>query len=274
MLPTALSAPFTRAGYHLTSSEKARYTRALLDQFGGLAGAALLQAPFARRLLSDAKLRTGAACDVRHLLRVMRAGDNRAGALGTIAQFAAQGLLFRGVLARCPSCDYAGWYALEALREQMTCAGCRLPLQLPADKITFAYRLNHLWVQALNQGALSVLLAALHLAHAAEAEPLLWDSHWQVRHAGTKAGAITDIDLIALHGERLLVAECKDNFNPREQTAADWIAQLGALAAVARAVGAECWLVCLGAVPPEVQAAMRALNTADLTARVLLLDGG
>jgi hypothetical protein len=140
-------------------------------------------------------------------------------------------VLLRGYNLCCPTCHLDTWYDLSAAGEHIVCQGCRATFQLPLE-LPFAYRLNHLFIQGLKNGALTVLLTALLLYDACPGE-FVWGAGYSVTKDGHKA----DIDLVARCGGVLILAECKDRLPASEND--NQIRQLERSLAVAREVSVQ-----------------------------------
>ncbi len=193
------------AGYQVSRDAKANYYQGMLRLTGGLDGLQFLRQEAILRLLLNAQIRKGSAYTFAELKAIALPREQAESFARTFQELAGKQIFLRGYQLKCPVCDLALWYSLSDIDEYMRCQGCRSQFQLPLV-LEFAYRLNQLFVMGVNQGALSVLLTALHL-HGRFAA-MVWDANLILK----KKGEHFELDFIALCDGNLYLAECKDNF--------------------------------------------------------------
>ncbi len=80
--------------------------------------------------------------------------------------YVGKGIMARGLILQCPDCRYAGWYALEDLRQYFRCARCRRnsivssqAWKKPKEEPHLYYELVEVVYQALDQDVRAPILA-------------------------------------------------------------------------------------------------------------------
>lgn len=193
-----------QAGYIAELTPKSRYMKGLVPLLGGQYTLNLLQHEYIIRLLSNAQIRKGRAYSLKQLIQIANPEQETPRFIEQIAGLAASSTLIRGYNLHCPNCDLDTWYALDGIREEVICQGCRIPFQLPLD-LDFAFRPNRLLMEALKSGALTILLTLNHWLQ--DSPLLLWQSNISVRRDRHNS----DIDLLVQREDGLFMAECKDS---------------------------------------------------------------
>jgi hypothetical protein len=229
---SAIHTRLAAAGYtYLGQENKGRYCHGMVTLCTDLAAMRFLREEHLLRVFFNAKVRKGHAFTYSELkpMTGTKSAESANHLYEQARWLAGRQILLRGYSLHCPICDLDVWYDLASVGEFTTCQGCRSAMQLPLEA-AFSFRLNQLFIEGMKQGAATVLLTALRLY---EASPDAFS--WQAGVRAKKRGRETEIDLMALCGERLIVAECKDNF---EDDAA-LHDQLRRTSEVAQAIGAE-----------------------------------
>jgi len=200
------------AGFsYLGQENKGRYCHGMVTLCGNLAAFHFLREEYLLRIFFNAKVRKGYAFTYSELKPMT--GTKSAETANRLYEqsrwLAGQQILLRGYSLHCPVCDLDVWYDLASVGEFTICQGCRSAMQLPLEA-PFAFRLNQLFIEGLKQGAATVLLTALRLHEIAQttSNTFIWQSGARIK----KRGVETELDLIALCDDRLIIAECKDNF--------------------------------------------------------------
>lgn len=193
------------AGYEVSRDSKGNYYHGMLRLAGDLNGLAFLRQETMIRLLLNAQIRKGIAYTFAELKAIALPREHAEQFAHLLQDLAGRQIFLRGYVPKCPVCNLELWYPLSEIDEHMRCQGCRSNFQLPLE-LDFSYRMNQLFVMGVNQGALSVLLTALHLHR--HSISMVWDANYLLKKNGEK----TELDFIALCDEKLFIAECKDNF--------------------------------------------------------------
>ena len=193
---------FESAGYALSYDErKRRYLQGMIRLVGDLPHMVFLRQEALIRLFSNAQLKKGTAYSFREMIPIAQPRNTLAQFQDTLHTLAGKQILLRGYRLKCPQCDLELWYGLDNVDEHTLCEGCRMSFQLPLE-LDFAYRLNQLFIEGINQGSLTVLLTAL----------LLNAPQWDTNLILKSHGQACEIDLIAQRDSELMLIECKDNF--------------------------------------------------------------
>lgn len=240
------AAPLEQAGYTVTQDTKARYLRGMLISSNCFQGASFESFRFLRyeyilRLFTHAALRKGNAYTTKELRQMANPAEDTLPFLNTFYNLVICALFHRGYRLECNQCGLEWWYPLRELtHEPLKCEGCQHTLFLPLE-LDFAYRLNPLLAVGINNGALTIFLAALALKP--EEREFSYDFCAVVR----KGTLITDIDLLLWKDGRLCLVECKDNL-PEENALRE---QLTKLATIAHDTDADAYFATLADIVPE-----------------------
>ncbi len=259
-----LSGSLERAGYTVTQESKARYLRGMLNigfyPNRMLADFYFLRHEYMLRLLSSAALRKGNAYIVKELRQLAQPADAILEFLNQLVKLVERQIIQRGYRLECDECSLEWWYPLRELdNDRIRCVGCQHYIFLPLE-LDFAYRLNPLIALGINNGALTIFLAALALE---SGRHYFYDFCAVVR----KGTLITDIDLLLRKEGRLCLVECKDNL-PEEAALHD---QLAKLAIIAQETDADAYLATLAdAVPDSILAFATEQRIQVLTRQQLL----
>jgi Holliday junction resolvase len=148
------------------------------------------------------------------------------------------GLVYRGYPLRCPTCGLEDWYKLDSVKEFVECSGCAESFQLSSlDKIPFTYKPNALAARFLNSGGHAVLMTAIFLNQIMSYSGLIEFGGDLIRLDGKDKPR--EIDLFAITGEVLLLAECKSRPEINESVADEIIQHLERVVEAAELVKAE-----------------------------------
>lgn len=191
-------------GYQAELSAKSRYLKGLVPLLGGQFALDSLQHAPLRRLFSNAQIRKGQAYSLSQLTQIAQARHETDDFLANLHALIARQVFSRGYRLQCPTCDLDTWYPLDQIAEQVICAGCRLPFQLPLT-LDFAFRPNRLLIEALKSGALTTLLTFNYWLH--QSPVTIWQSNVLVQ----RGDLMSDIDLFVQCEQGLYMAECKDH---------------------------------------------------------------
>jgi hypothetical protein len=284
---TLLRSVFEEHGYDVTPTDKAAAALGQLELIGG-----------------TGNLKVLASCKVRELLRVLsrRRGEKRPFlaerktlkfehfrtrwgrevARDVLRWLVERRVVFRGAVLECPRCRPSGWYAIDRVGEVWRCDGCQeiLPIPLEPDKTEWHYRINELYAHGHNQGTLTPLLT-LHTMAAA----------WGGRPSGVglgfypgvvlkaKEGARVpypekEVDLVALHGRDLVLAECKESTEhlAEPEKAAKFARQIAEMVVLADYLGASQLLIASSTVYPVEKATLLREIPADHSVELTWLD--
>ncbi|MDQ4000613.1 MAG: hypothetical protein M3283_06360 [Actinomycetota bacterium] len=192
-------------------------------------------------------------------------------------------VVFRGAVIECLRCGLSGWYAIDRVGEVWRCNGCRedSPIPLDPEKTEWHYHINELYAHGHNQGTLTPLLT-LHLMSAA------WGDRPSGQSLGfypgvqlqAKKGACVpfpdkELDLVALRGRDLVLAECKETTEhlAKPEEASDFARQLADMIVLADYLGASQLLVASSTTFPVEKEVLLKEAPADYSVEVLWLDG-
>jgi hypothetical protein len=166
------------------------------------------------------------------------------------------GLVYRGYPLRCPTCSLEDWYKLDSVKEFVECSGCAESFQLSSlDKISFTYKPNELAARFFNSGGHAVLMTAIFLNQIMSYSGLIEFGGDLIRLDGRDQPR--EIDLFALAGDFLLLAECKSRPEINQSEADKIIQHLERVVEAAALVKAE--VVILGVVTGSVTCDLHAL---------------
>jgi hypothetical protein len=192
-------------------------------------------------------------------------------------------VVFRGAELKCPRCRLSGWYAIDRVGEVWRCDGCQedLPIPLEPDKTEWHYRINELYAHGHNQGTLTPLLTFHGMAAAwgrwSRGEALGFYPGIEIK---AKEGARVpypkkEIDLVALRGRGLMLAECKESTEhlavPEKADA--FTRKIAETVILADHLGASRLLVASSTMYPVEKATLLREAPADHSVEVTWLDG-
>lgn len=266
---SAIMATLQQQGYQVSVTDKNVLYRKVLTLLGGLESIGWLYEEMMLRLCLNAQIRKGQAYSLPELKSIAQPQERTPQFYDIMAQLIAKGIFKRGYSLSCPYCDFFTWYALP-IAEAQSCAGCGAIFQPPLE-LPFAYQPNTLFSNALRNGAVTVLLF-LHQMRSVSLN-FTWGAGYQV----SKGRHTTDLDLVTLLGDVLVVVECKDDFT-------DWEArtvktQLEKTLAVADDLNADAFLFATlkPTIPKEIQALFDEPKTTGALPRLMgrqaLLNG-
>lgn len=198
------------AGYDVQLGYNARY-EGIMRLVGNIDQIKFLQNKDVLRLFLDKDFIQGTAYSLTKMLKKLQVKDGKL-FIEAIRILANKQIILRGYNLECPVCMVNDWYDLTSIHETMTCQGCRSIFQMPLNA-DFAFRLNVLFAERNNQGAISTLLT-LALLHSASRNGF----HWQadiVLHREQEKLSI-NLDLVSMCDGALVVAECKNRFLPEK----------------------------------------------------------
>jgi hypothetical protein len=191
-------------------------------------------------------------------------------------------VVFRGVTLECPRCRLSGWYAIDRVGEVWRCDGCQedLPIPLKSDKAEWHYRINELYAHGHNQGTLTPLLTLHTMAAAWSGRPSGEDLGFYpgVEITARKGAHVPypkkEIDLVALHGRELVLAECKESTEhlAKPENAAKFAHQIAEEVALADHLGASQLLVASATLYPVEKETLLRETPADHSVKVSWLD--
>lgn len=225
-----------------TVMQERRYEMGMVKLAGTLQHMAFLQESYMIRLLTNAQIKKGRAYTFKQLRQIAQPDSAADHFQQQIHTLAGKRILLRGYTLNCPECHLQTWYDLDQVAEYVTCQGCNTTFQIPLE-LDFAHRLNPLYSEGLNQGALSVLLATLWLYQHARYKDFF---RWETGYTLTRDGHSTEVDLITRDGDRMMLVECKDNVDDPAQTNA----QLDRLRGIAHTLDAEARFATLQPINP------------------------
>jgi len=211
------------AGYTVNKNGSIYY-EGMINLLGSLENADFLRNPHLQELFRDSDFLQGNALTVIEMYK--RKGIPKADKpefIEKIQACANRQILLRGYRLTCPVCGTNAWYEVSRIQEEMVCDGCRASFPLKAH-IDFAFRLNHLFMERQNHGAIAVILTLLVLYNTSW-HGILWNADIELaqRDDAENADAV-EVDIIAMCDGYLIFAECKnrllseqDKMNPERR---------------------------------------------------------
>lgn len=285
---TLLRSMFEERGYDVTPTDKAAAALGQLELIGGVGNLKVLASSKVRellRVLSRWRGETRPWLDEHKTLKFehFRARWGREAARDILQWLVERRVVFRGAELKCPRCRLSGWYAIDRVGEVWRCDSCQedLPIPLEPDKTEWHYRINGLYAHGHNQGTLTPLLT-LHTMAAA------WGGQPSGLGLGFYPGVVLkanegasvpypekEVDLVALHGRDLVLAECKESTEhlAEPEKAAGFARQIAEMVVLADHLGASQLLIASSTVYPVEKATLLRETPADHSVEVSWLDG-
>jgi hypothetical protein len=201
------------AGHGLAErqTQDGRYAESLLERLGNLDGLNALAAEVPVRVLEQLATTSQGRPQSRTPGELAGHGITRTAVLSALGPLINAGYVVRGHSLRCPRCNFALWFGLDELAEQVRCDACRAFFTLPVTtqgrprEPSIEYRLDGLTARAMEQHVLPVLLAV-------RAARRLFDGYLFSAWPGVELSASgepgTDVDLLA-YDPWLLCCEVK-----------------------------------------------------------------
>lgn len=157
-------------------------------------------------------------------------------------------ILQRGANIKCPRCRLNLWYGVDRIGERWTCDGCRedMPIPIGSDAVHWRYRVNELWANGQDQGTVTPLLAlyAMHAKWGASFDREGFGYYPGIELKKQDAASVPldhiEVDLIAFHGGKPILVECKESAGHLEtqQGAQKFAGQLADQVKLAKHIGA------------------------------------
>lgn len=285
---TLLRSVFEERGYDVAPTAKAASALGQLELIGGVGNLKVLASSRVRNLLRVLSRRRGEKRPFvaeRKTLKFehFRARWGREAARDVLQWLVERRVVFRGAVLECPRCRLNGWYAIDRVDEVWRCDGCQedSPTPIQPDKTEWHYRINELYAHGHNQGTLTPLLT-LHAMSGA------WGSRSSGEGLGfypgvelkAKKGARVpfpkkELDLVALRGRDLVLAECKESTEHLEapEKATVFARQLADTVGLADHLGASELLIASSTTFPVEEEALLREVPGDHSVELSWLDG-
>jgi hypothetical protein len=279
---------FEERGYDVAHTAEAAAAMGLVELIGGTVNLSVLASSKVRELLRVLSRRRG---ENRHYLakRTTLKFEHFRGRLGREAAedvlrwLLERRVVFRGVILECPRCRMCGWYTIDRVDEVWRCDGCQKvsPIPLDPDKTEWHYRINELYAHGHDQGVLTPLLT-LH------AMDIAWGSLFPYGVVGfypgvkikAREGADVpfcekEIDLVAVRGNELILAECKESteYLSAPEKASQFAWQLGDLVKLADHLQAPQLVVASSTSFPENRETLLSKTPTNYSVDISWLDG-
>lgn len=260
-----LSSVFEDCGYDVFSTTGSKLALGQLSLVDGIEGMKVLASSRVHRLLKELSGRRGE----KRAFVAERKGAEKSrfdswGQAGSqlLSWLIKRQILFRGVDLVCPRCELKRWYEVDRVTKVWRCDGCQVDSPVPLDlgATRWQYRVNELYARGHDQGTITVLLTLHAMSNA-------WGRSFSREALGyypgvrlrAKAGAavpveqVDDIDLVAIRGSKLILAECKESaeFLKEPEQVSKFANQLSKLYTVAHHMGASQLIVATSTRWPE-----------------------
>jgi hypothetical protein len=285
---TLLSSVFEERGYDATPTAKSKTALAQLALLGGIENLKVIASSKVHGLLKELSLGRGqerafvSDRKTEALGRFDREWGREAGR-DLLRWLIGRRLLFRGAILRCPRCELGRWYEVDRIGETWRCDGCKedMPIPLHLQSTSWRYKVNELYAHGHDQGTLAPLLTlyAMHLA---------WGSssiqgglgfypgvELRAKEGADVPFANKEIDLVAMRGSSLVLAECKETTEilSEPDEVASFARQVGDLVVLADHLGAAHLLVTSSTTLPEDKGPLLGEVPAKRSVEISWLDG-
>lgn len=285
---TLLSSVFEDHGYDITPTAKSKTALGQLALLGGVENLKVIASSRVHRLLKEVSLGRGedrAFVNDRKTAPFSRFVEEwgREAGRGLLWWLIERRLLFRGAEVKCPRCELKRWYGVDRIGETWRCDGCKedmpIPLHLPAT--SWHYKINELYAHGHDQGTLSPLLTlyAMYVAWGTSAISGGLGFYPGIELKAKEGADVPfenkEIDLVALRGNSLILAECKESGETlSDPTEASLFArQLGDLVVLADHLDAEQLLITSSTTFPENKESLIGEVPAGYSVELTWLDG-
>ena len=284
---TVLRSVFEERGYDITPTAKSDAALGQLALLGGIENLKVIASSKVRELLRKLCLRRGekrsfvASRKTVSFERFQEEWGRDAGR-DLLRWLVERRILFRGAILECPKCKLSKWYEVDRIGEIWRCDGCQenLPIPLDLHKTGWQYRVNELYAHGHDQGTLTPLLTvyAMHAAWGTSSIDGGLGCYPGVELRAKEEAAIRlehkEIDLVAMLGGDLILAECKESVRPFSDPgeAAAFARQLGDLVVLADYLGASQVLAASPTAFPEDKAPLLSEVPARTSVEIVWLD--
>jgi len=263
---TLLRSVFEERGYDVAPTAKSRTALGQLALLGGVENLKVVASSKIHGLLRELSLGRGedrAFVSERRTAPLSRFDSEwgRKAGRELLQWLIERRLLFRGAIIKCPRCELGRWYEIDRIAETWRCDGCKeeMPIPLHPQSTPWRYRINELYAHGHDQGTLTPLLT-LHAMHAAWGTSSIYGGLGFYPGVEIKAKDVAEvpfghkeIDLVAMRGGDLILAECKESARPfsEPEEAAAFARQMGDLVVLADHLGASKLLAASSTAFPE-----------------------
>jgi hypothetical protein len=285
---TVLSSVFEERGYDITPTAKSAAALGQLALLGGIEHLKVIASGRVRNLLRELCRRRGEKRSFvadRKTVSFERFQEEwgRDAGRDLLRWLIERRILFRVTLLECPKCKLSRWYEVDRIGEIWRCDGCQenLPIPLDLHKTGWQYRVNELYARGHDQGTLTPLLT-LNAMYIAWGTSSIYGGlgFYPGIELKAKEGADVpfpnkEIDLVAMRGESLILAECKESTEhlAQEEDSTRFARQLGDLVKLADHLGASLLLEASSTTFPEDKSPLLKEVPTDHLVDLRWLDG-
>ncbi len=285
---TLLRSVFEERGYEVVPTAKSRTALGQLALLGGVENLKVAASSKVHGLLKEMSLGSGggrAFVSDRRTETIGRFDKEWGRSVGRdlLRWLIGRRLLFRGAVLKCPRCELSRWYEVDRIGETWRCDGCKedMPIPLDLQSTSWRYRINELYAHGHDQGTLTPLLT-LYAMHTAWGTSSIGGSlgfypgvELKAKEGADVPFAHKEIDLVALRGSSLILAECKESVGSLHEPgeASLFAEQLGDLVVLADHLGASQLLVTSSTAFPEDKSTLLAETPTEHAVELVWLDG-
>lgn len=284
---TLLSSVFEERGYDVVPTAKSKTALGQLALLGGIENLKVIASSKVHGLLKELSLGRGqdrAFVSDRKTEALGRFDHEwgREAGRNLLQWLIERRLLFRGTILKCPRCELGRWYEVDRIGETWRCDGCKedMPIPLHLQSTSWRYKINELYAHGHDQGTLTPLLTlyAMHLAWGTSTIQgglsFYPGVELRAKEGADVPFANKEIDLVAMRGSSLILAECKESTEilTEPDEAASFACQVGDLVVLADHLGAAHLLVTSSTTLPEDKGPLLAEALATRSVKISWLD--
>lgn len=282
-----LSSFFEESGYGIEPTAKSAAALGQLALLGGTGNLKVIASSKVRKLLLELSLRRGGErlwVAERKVLPFGRFEEElgKEPARAILRWLVERRVLFRGADLECPRCGLKIWYAMDRVSEVWRCDGCQeaSPIPVEMDRTLWHYRINELYARGHDQGSLTPLLTLRTLLEAWRGGPgdigfgFYPGVELRAKEGAEAPFAHKEIDLVAVHGSDLVLAECKESTEHLcdPEKASRFARQLADSIVLADHLGASRLVIASSTAFPEDKASLLREVPAGHSVELLWLD--
>jgi len=131
----------------------------------------------------------------------------------SLSGYISMGIFEQGVRIACSFCGTTFWYAIEELKKEVNCKGCRTINQIPIE-VRWIYKLNELFKNAIEfHGVLPSIWALGHIFSSTQDSSFVYSTGLELYKRYKSKKSYGELDLICILNGKFVIGEIKSSSN-------------------------------------------------------------